>query len=80
MLSPDPKGEESVMAFTAIPSQLKILTQAVDDYCRDCAIVDADERLYVAEIVSSLFETGAISMNDLWRGLEDAIGPVRRQA
>jgi|EndMetStandDraft_8_1072994.scaffolds.fasta_scaffold4105370_1 hypothetical protein len=68
------------MAFNASPSQLKILAQAVDDYCRDCGITDRDERLYVAEVVHSLFEVGAVSMNDLRRGLETAIGPARRQA
>jgi hypothetical protein len=68
------------MAFNASPSQLKILKQAVDEYCRDCAIVDSDERLYVAELVSALFETGAVSLGDLRRGLETAFGPARRQA
>lgn len=68
------------MAFTASPSQLKILEQAVDEYCRDCSIVDDDERLYVAELVSSLFETGAANLNDLRRGLEAAMGKPRREA
>lgn len=78
-LSPEPR-EESVMSFTATPQQLKILKQAVDDYCRDCGIVDGQERLYVAEVVSSLFDHGAISLNDLRRGLEDAMEPRRRKA
>lgn len=68
------------MPFTASPSQLKILAQAVDDYCRDCGIVDADERLYVAELVGSLFDRGANSLADLRRGLEAAIGKPRREA
>lgn len=68
------------MAFTATPQQLKMLKQAVDDYCRDCGIVDSEERLYVAELVSSLYDLGAISMNDLRRGLEAAMGRPRREA
>ena len=80
MLSPDPRGEDSIMAFIASPSQLKILKQVVDDYCRDCGIVDGDERLYVAELVSSLFETGALTSSDLRRGLEVAMGRPRREA
>jgi hypothetical protein len=78
-LSPLPR-EESGMAFMASPSQLKILTQAVDEYCRDYGVMDDKERLYVAEIVSSLFEAGAISLNDLRRGLDTAIGKQGRQA
>jgi hypothetical protein len=62
------------MAFIATPQQLKLLRQAVDDYCRDCGILDADERLYVAELATSLFELGAISQHDLRRGLDDAMG------
>ena len=68
------------MPFSASPSQLATLKQAVDDYCRDCGITDADERLYVAELASSLFDLGAISMHDLRRGLEEAIGKPRRDA
>jgi hypothetical protein len=75
-LSPTAR-EESVMAFTANPQQLKLLRQAVDDYCRDCGILDADERLYVAELATSLFDLGAISQHDLRRGLDDAIGMSR---
>jgi hypothetical protein len=63
------------MPFIASPQQLIILKQAVDDYCRDCGIVVGQERLYVAELVSSLFDLGAISLNDLRRGLEEAMGP-----
>ena len=67
-------GEESAMAFIASPQQLKILKQAVDDYCRDCGIVDAEERLYVADLASSLFDLGARNAYDLRRGLEGAMG------
>ena len=63
------------MSFTASPMQLRILREAVDDYCRDSGSVDHEERLYVAELVSSLFDFGAVSMNDLRRGIEDARGP-----
>lgn len=66
------------MPFIASPQQLKILKQAIDDYCSDCGIVDGQERLYVAELVSSLFDLGAISLNDLRRGLEDTMGPCNR--
>lgn len=68
------------MPFTATPQQLKILKQAVNDYCCDCGIVDGDERMYVAELVSSLLEVGAVSLSDLRRGLETAMGPCSRSA
>ena len=68
------------MSFTASPKQLKILRQVVDDYCRDSGIGDDEERLYVAELVSSLFDLGAVSLNDLRRGIEDTMGSVRRKA
>jgi len=63
------------VTFTATPQQLKLLRQAVDDYCRDCGVFDGDERLYIAELATSLFELGAISLHDLRRGLDDAMGP-----
>lgn len=63
------------MAFTASPQQLRILKEAVDEYCRDCGITDNDERLYVAELAGSLFDVGATSRIDLRRGLEAAMGP-----
>ena len=68
------------MPFTATSQQLKVLKQAVNDYCRDCGIVDGDERLYVAELVSSLFDVGAVSLSDLRRGLETAMGSPSRSA
>lgn len=68
------------MSFTASPSQLTILKQAVDDYCRDRGTLDGQERLYVAEVVSSLFDRGVMSLSDLRRGLEDTIGKSRRSA
>jgi hypothetical protein len=68
------------MPFTANPQQLKILKQAVNDYCLDCGIVDADQRLYVAELVSALFNVGAVDQSGLRRGLEAALGKPRREA
>ena len=68
------------MAFTASPKQLQLLTLVVEEYCRDCGITDTDERLYVAELASGLFDLGAISMHDLRRGLDDAVGPCSRPA
>jgi hypothetical protein len=68
------------MAFIASPQQLKILKQAVDDYCRDCGIFDAEKRLYVAELASSLFDLGARTAYDIRRGLEDAVGQGGREA
>jgi len=65
------------MAFTASPQQMRILKQTVDDYCRDRGILDSQERLHAAEMVSALLELGAISLNDLRRGLEDAMGLLR---
>lgn len=65
------------MVFIATPQQLQFLRQAIDDYCRDCGVVDRDERLYVAELATSLLELGAINRQDLRRGLDDAIGPCR---
>ncbi len=68
------------MPFTASLHQLQLIRQAVDDYCRDCGIVDKEERLYVAELASSLFDLGAITAYDLRRGLEDSMGDCRRSA
>ncbi len=62
------------MAFTEKTQQQKLLTQAVDEYCQDCGIEDGDERLYVIELVSALFDLGALSISDLRSGLETAIG------
>ncbi|MBL8578568.1 MAG: hypothetical protein JNK47_15190 [Mesorhizobium sp.] len=62
------------MAFNGTFQQQKLLTQAVDEYCHDCGIEDGDERLYVTELVSALFDLGAISIADLRSGLETAIG------
>jgi len=53
---------------------MDLLNQAVDEYCQDCGIQDGDERLYVTELVSALFDLGAISISDLRNGLEAAIG------
>ena len=66
------------MAFTANPPQLALLKQAVEDYCRDCGILDCDERLRVAEVASQLLERGIVTLGELQRGLERAIGPCRR--
>jgi hypothetical protein len=68
------------MAFTSKAAQLNILKQAVDEYCRDCGITNVDERLYVAELASSLFDLGAVTAGDLRRGLETAMGRPRREA
>lgn len=62
------------MAFNGTPQQIKLLRQAVDEYCQDCCIEDYDERLYVTELVSALFDLGALSLSDLRSGLEAAIG------
>jgi hypothetical protein len=72
--------EGSAMPFVASPRQLRILKQAVDDYCRDCGITDSEERLYVADLASSLFDVGAVSAGNLRRGLETAMGKPRREA
>ncbi len=68
------------MAPLSSPSELIALKQAIDDYCRHAGITDADEKLYVAELASSLYDLGAISLDDPQRGLEDAIGPARLEA
>ena len=67
------------MTFTATPQQVEILQQAINDYCRDCGIVDVQERIYVAEMATSLFDLGAINQADLRRGLDDAVGPSSRR-
>ncbi len=66
------------MAFTASPKQMELLRQAVDDYCRDRGIVHTEERLHVAELVSTMFDLGFTSIADLRRGLEHSNGPSRR--
>ncbi|HEY6631921.1 MAG TPA: hypothetical protein VIZ90_10745 [Rhizobiaceae bacterium] len=67
------------MSFAATPQQMKLLRKAVDDYCRDCGILDDDERLYVAELATSLFQLGAIDQHNLRRGLDDAMGACQPQ-
>jgi hypothetical protein len=63
------------MAFNAKPNELMVLAQAVEEYCYDCGIVDRNEHLYVAGIVSLLFDRGASSHDELRRGLDLVIGP-----
>ena len=68
-------GERHAVAFVASRAQLKTLKQAVDEYCADFGISDAEERLRVAETVSSLFDSGIISPRDIRRRLEKALPP-----
>lgn len=68
------------MPFTASPKQLDLLKQTVDEYCRDCGITGGDQRLYVAELASALFDLGAVTKYDLRRGLEEIMGPCHRPA
>lgn len=63
------------MAFTASSEQLEMLRQAVESYCIDCGILDEEERLYIAELVGSLYQLGALDLHDIRQGLDDAIGP-----
>jgi hypothetical protein len=60
--------------------RLAITQEAVDQYCRDCAIDDADEREYVVQLASSLFDLGETSVEKLLAGLQYTVGPARRQA
>jgi hypothetical protein len=60
--------------------KLAITKEAVDQYCRDCGIDDADEREYVAHLANSLFDIGETSVEKLLAALEYTIGPARRQA
>lgn len=66
------------MPFTATPQQLQMLRDAVDAYCFDCGITEDDERLYIAELVSSLFDLGALDLGHIRQGLDEAIGPCAR--
>lgn len=63
------------MFSIASRKKVEILRLAVESYCYDCGIDDAEERLYVAELVGALIELGALELHDLRRGLDDAIGP-----
>lgn len=65
------------MPFIATPQQLEFLRQAVDEYCRDCGLTDGDDRLLVAEMASALFDVGVMTLVDLRRGLERAMGSCR---
>lgn len=47
------------MPFVATPRQMELLKQAVDEYCRDYSVLDGDERLYVAELATSLYPDAA---------------------
>ena len=64
------------MPFAGIinPDQLKILRQAVDQYCCDCYIVDEQEQQYVGHLAKTLFDLGEATLNDLLTELERAIG------
>jgi hypothetical protein len=68
----------SIVSFTATPQQLEILRRAIDAYCTDCGIADNNERLYIAELVVSLFDLGVLNLHDIRCGLDDAIGPCPR--
>ena len=74
--------EESAMPFTANPNPRRpaIMSEAVEQYCSDCGIVDEQEREYVAEMVNSLFDLGVETQADLRGRLEEAMGPARRKA
>ena len=51
------------------PSQRTIIvTQAVEQYCLDCGIVDGQERAYVTELGNSLFDLGTTSLDGLLAG------------
>jgi hypothetical protein len=65
------------MPFTANPQQLETLRQAVESYCIDCGIIDEEERLYIAELVSALYDVGALDPTRLREGLDAAIGPCK---
>ena len=54
-----------------------IVTQAVEQYCLDCGIVDGQERAYVTKLGNSLFDLGTTSLDGLLAGLADAMGPPR---
>ncbi len=60
--------------------QLETIKQAVVDYCRECGIDDTNERLYVADLALSLLDLGTISIYDMRRGLDEAIGPCGSRA
>ena len=55
------------MSFTITAKQLELLKHAVDSYCTECGIHDREERLYIADLATSLLELGAISLHDLQR-------------
>lgn len=68
------------MAFTATSQQIGIMKSAIDDYCRDCSIVSGEQRLQIAELVSSMFDLGIRTPQDLRRGLEQNKGSPHRVA
>ena len=55
-------------------ARLLLVIQAVEQYCLDSEIVDAQERQYVTHLVNSLFDLGVTSLDGLLAGLADAMG------
>lgn len=61
------------MSFThANPSELKILTQALDLYCDDHGIVVAAERSNAAQLMIALFRKGLADPREL-KGMLDVL-------
>ena len=67
-------------ASPAANSEQSILTLAVEEYCRDCGIVDEQERAYVVQLVRALSDLGATDSEALRGGPEDAMGAAARKA
>jgi hypothetical protein len=68
-----------VVTAAMISRGLILLTAALDRYCKECNIVDEQERLYAGQILMSLFATGIADLERLVAGLYAALECERSQ-
>lgn len=74
--------EESVMPFTGVANseQVRVLSEALEEFCRSRGIDDVAEREYVAQLVLGLFGRGTSTLDGLLAGLDATYGPALRKA
>jgi hypothetical protein len=63
------------MPFRSIvhPEHLTVLTTALDRYCKECNIVDEQERQYAGALLMALFDSGMTDPDRLVAGLYAAL-------
>ncbi|PSJ61075.1 hypothetical protein C7I84_10255 [Mesorhizobium ephedrae] len=73
MLSPAVGRHGMTANGMANSAELRILTKAVDDYCREHRVADGPARDHIAYLVMQLFRQGAIDPLQLEEGLDAII-------